>query len=349
MFALYSLHPRSLTTLFSEVETYALSQHEVFVGTAGTVLQRRNASQFQFYAHQYYDALGHKRERYVAGPVGSEQADLSAAGLQSRIDDLKSIVPSIRLLGREGFQFVDSRTFATLAALHNHGLFGAGAMLIGSHAYGVLLNRFGVRAASYATEDVDIARGGRLALAGEKRSLLEVLRDSGIEFVEVPQLDARAPATSFRQKGRSTFQVDLLAPGRGEEIGSVAVPELAAQAVSLPYLGYLLEESQLTAVLAREGSCPVRVPLPERFAVHKLIVSTLRSGRDAKILKDREQAAIFCAALAELHPGALESAVKQAPRRALKHLRQAISAIRATLEGTHPRAWEELQSALPGR
>ena len=35
----------------------------------------------------------------------------------------------------------------------------------------------------------------------------------------------RAPATSFKQKGRSTFQVDLLAPGRGEEIGSVAVPE----------------------------------------------------------------------------------------------------------------------------
>ena len=96
--------------------------------------------------------------------------------LRSRIDDLKSIIPSVRLLGREGFQFVDSRTFATLAALHNHGLYAAGAVLIGSHAYGVLLNRMGLRAASYVTEDVDIARPARLTLLhASSRSLWGVL------------------------------------------------------------------------------------------------------------------------------------------------------------------------------
>ena len=71
----YPHHPTSLTTLFSEIEAFALAQEKVFVGTPGSVLRRRNASQFEFYAHQYYDALGTKRERYVAGPVGSREAE----------------------------------------------------------------------------------------------------------------------------------------------------------------------------------------------------------------------------------------------------------------------------------
>lgn len=340
---LYSLHPAPLRTLFADVETFARAQSAVFIGTAGSVLQRSNASSFAFYAHQYYDALGRKRERYVAGPVGSPDAEAAAEDIRTRIADLKNLVPSLRLLGREGFQLTDARTFSTVASLHNHGLFAAGALLVGSHAYGALLNRLGIRAAAYKTEDIDLARRDRLAIAqSEHASLLEILRSSGVEFVDVPQLDRGEPATSFKEKGRSTFQVDLLAPARGEQIGAIAVPELAAHAQTLPYLGYLLEESDQTALIAREGCCSVRVPLPERFAVHKLIVSSMRRGRDAKILKDRTQASVLCAALAELHPGALESAMRAVPRGARKHLRSALIPVRETLQKKHPRAWEEL-------
>lgn len=169
-----------------------------------------------------------------------------------------------------------------------------------------------------------------------------------MEFVEVPQLDRGEPATSFKEKGRSTFQVDLLAPARGEQIGAIVIPELGAHAQTLPYLGYLLEESDQTALIAREGCCAVRVPLPERFAVHKLIISSMRRGRDAKILKDRTQASVLCAALAELHPGAVESAVRAVPRGARKHLRSALASVHEMLQKNHPRAWEELsdQAAL---
>jgi hypothetical protein len=333
--------------MFSDLEAFALAQREVFVGTPGTLLERRNAGQFPFYAHQYYDALGNKRERYVAGAVGSPEADETAARLRTRIDDLKTILPSIRLLAREGFQLVESRTYSAVAAMHNHGIFGAGAFLVGSHAYGVLLNRLGIRAASYFTEDIDIARPGRLTFATPQPSMLEILRDSNIEFVETPELDVRAPSTSFKQRGRSTFHVDLLAPARGDEIGTTTVAELKARAVTLPFLGYLLEESQMTAILAREGCCAVRIPAPERFAVHKLIVSTMRPGRDAKSIKDRTQAAVLCAALAELHPGALQSAIRELSRKGLKAFRNGAAAIRTDLERVHPRAFEEIES-VPG-
>lgn len=339
---LYSRHSAALTTLFSDVEAIALSQDRVFTGTAGTVLQRRNASQFAFYAHQFYDALGAKRERYVAGPVGGADADAAAEELRSRIDDVNRATQSIRLLGREGFQLADSGTFATLAAFHNRTIFAGGAVLVGSHAYGALLNRLGIRAAAYVTEDVDIARGGPLALATRKQPLSEILSESGIEFIEVPTLDPRIPASAFRQRGRSSFQVELLAPARGEEIGSAAVPELNAHAVTLPYLGYLIAESQMTAIVAREGCCAVRVPIPERFAVHKLIVSDLRPAGDAKVQKDRSQAAVLSAALGELHPAALQTAVAEIPKRAVKHFRRALEQIRDSLESAHPRAWNEL-------
>ena len=341
--SLYTPQRRALTVLYADLESYALSQREVFVGTAGSVVERKNAAGFRFYAHQSYDSEGNKRERYLAGPVGSPEADSAAEKTRERILELKDIVSSLRMLGREGFNLVDAKTYATLASLHNHGVFSAGGVLIGSHAYGVLLNRLGVRATAYATEDIDIAR--RETLAFEKNpehSFLEMLNDSGISFIEVPQLNRKQPATSFKQRGRSRFHIDLLVASSREDFPVVPVPELKAHATGLPYLGYLLAESQTTVLMAREGCCSVRVPVPERFAVHKLIVSRLRTGREAKSDKDVFQACVLCAALAESHPGAIESAVAKIPRRAKKYYKLALESARRLLQQQHSRAWEEL-------
>jgi len=170
---------------------------------------------------------------------------------------------------------------------------------------------------------------------------LKMLRDSGIELVEAPDLDRKKPATSLKQTGRSRFHVDLLVPSRHDTFPTVPIPELKAHATGLPYLGYLLAESQTAMLAAREGCCAVRVPLPERFAIHKLIVSQLRVGRDAKSRKDLDQAAVLCAALAELHPGALEGALAEVPARAKKYLKTAFRIMGPRL-GSHPRAVAEL-------
>ncbi len=347
---LYTPHGRALMVLYADLEGYALNQREVFAGTAGSVIQRENASGFRFYSHQFYDGEGKKRERYLAGPVGNPKADSTAETTHAHIRELKEIVPSLRLLGREGFNLVDPKIYATLASLHNHGVFAAGGMLIGSHAYGVLLNRLGIRATPYTTEDIDIARREALAFATlPERSFLEMLNDSGIQFVEVPPLSRKKPSTSFKQRGRSQFHVDLLAPSADDDFPVVPVPELKAHATGLPHLNYLLIESQVAMLMAREGCCSVRVPLPERFAIHKLLVSRLRTGREAKSDKDVFQACVLCAALAESHPGAIESAAAEIPRRVKKYLKLAIKSARRFLEPTHLRAWEELSAAATPR
>jgi len=343
--SLYVPHSRPLNVLYTEVEEVALAQPQAFLGTAGSLIERSNAAGFRYYAHQSYGPDGKQRERYLAGPVGDRDADAKADALRSRILETKELVPTLRMLGREGFSVVDPKTYATLAVLQNHGVFAAGGMLIGSHAYGVLLNRLGIRAAPYATEDVDIAR--REALAFEKlpeRGLLDMLRETGIDFVAVPSLDRKQPPTSFKEKGRARFHVDLLVPSPDDTFPVVPVPELAAHATGLPYLRYLLAESQTGAVIARGGCCAVRVPLPERFAVHKLIVSRLRSGRSAKSGKDVQQAAVLCAALADTHPGAIEAAVAGIPKRAVKRFVAALDTVQPVLESASPRAWVELTS-----
>ena len=340
--SLYTSHPRALTTLYADLESYALGHREVFVGTAGSVVERENASGFRFYAHQFYDGGGKRRERYVAGPAGSDDAERLAGELRGRIAELKGLVPSLRMLAREGFAIVDPKAYATLASLHNHGVFGAGGLLVGSHAYGVLLNRLGARAAGYTTEDVELARAEALAFETlPEKGRLEILRESGIEFVEVPSLDRRKPPTSFKARGHSPFHVDLLVPSRDESFPTVRVPELQAFATGLPYLGYLLAESQVAMVMAREGCCAVRVPVPERYAIHKLIISRLRTGREAKAGKDVLQACVLAAVLGDSHPGALEAARSQVPRRARKHLDRALEVALPLLEA-HPRAREEL-------
>ncbi len=344
--ALYVAHNRSLTVLHADLESHAFQQREVFVGTAGSVIERKNAAGYRFYAHKYYDALGKPRERYLAGPIGDAEVEARADELRIRIGEVKEVASSLRMLGREGFCLVDAKTYATIATLHNHGVFAAGGLLIGSHAYGVLLNRLGIRAAAYATEDIDIARPQTLAFAGlPQASLLEVLKESAIDFVEVPSLDRKAPATSFKERGRARFHVDLLVPSRGETFPTIAVPELGAHATGLPYLGFLLEASQPGIVMARQGCCAVRVPLAERFALHKLIASRLRTGREAKSENDLDQASVLFAALAETHPGAIEEARAAIPVRAKKHVRAALAALRPRLEAAAPRAWAELQSS----
>jgi hypothetical protein len=340
---LYTAHSLALTVLYADLESHALAQRQAFEGTAGTVIERANAGGFRFYAHQYYDGDRKKREAYLAGPVGDAKADATAVELRARIREVKALVPSLRMLGREGFSLVDARVYATLASLHNHGVFAAGGMLIGSHAYGVLLNRLGVRAVPYVTEDIDVARGEALKFDNPPEAdFLQMLRDSGIEFVAVPSIDRKKPPTSFKQRGRSPFHVDLLAPSGNETFAVIDVPELKAHATGLPHLDFLLAESQTAMLMAREGCCAVRVPLPERFAVHKLIVSRLRAGREAKSERDVMQACVLAAALADGHPGALEAAVAAVPRLAAKRFQQGRESARRWLEKEFPRAWEEM-------
>jgi hypothetical protein len=336
-------HERALTLLFAELESAAEEQAEAFLGTPGSLAERSNAAGIRFWVHRYSDATGRRHEVYVGKSNDAVTTELVAT-LRGRIEEANATISRVRILARAGFATVDRKAYATLASLHNHGLFRAGALLIGSHAYGALLNALGVRAAAYATEDIDVGRGEALALPRLESSFLQMLRETGIPFFEVPSLDRRAPSTSFAERGGSRLRVDLVVPSPNDEYPTVPIPELGAHAKGLPYLAYLLGISQNVPVLSPHGVVMVRVPVPERFAVHKLIVSQLRTRAAGKAEKDLTQAATLSEVVAERFPGALEDALAAAPRSASKHIARAVEALQRHLPAAAEAAWEALRS-----
>jgi hypothetical protein len=315
-------HERELTLLFSELERTASEQLEVLLGTPGTLAERTNETGTHFWVHRYSDALNRRREIYL-GRVDDPEIERRIGSLREMIATANATKARVRL--------------------HKRGLFRAGALLVGSHAYGALLNALGVRATPFATEDVDIAGREALAIPGVP-GFLDMLRATGIEFFEVPSLDRRQRGTSFKERGGSNCRGDLLVPSADDNNPTVPVPELKANAQGLPYLAYLLAASQEIPVLSSHGSVMVRVPVPERYAFHKLIVSQLRHKRSSKPEKDLRQAAVLIEAFVERYPGAIEDAASIIPKSAARHVVRAIKALEQHLPPTAASAWDILHA-----
>lgn len=341
MASLVAPHERALTLLFTELASAAARQSEAFLGSPGSLAERTNETGTRYWVHRYSDPAGRRREEYL-GKSDDQPVTARIAALRERIDTANSAIAGVRLLARAGFATVDRKTYATLASLHNHGLFRAGALLIGSHAYGALLNAVGIRAAAYSTEDVDIARRAQLAVSGVP-PFIEMLRETGLEFFPVRALHRRAPSTSFAERGGSRLRVDLLVPSPDQSYPTLPIPELGAHAKGLPYLAYLLGASQEVPVLSPHRVVLVRVPVPERLAVHKLVVSQLRSTASAKPEKDLRQAATLTEILAERFPNAITDAIDALPKSAVRYAMRATKALERHLPQSAESAWEELK------
>jgi len=311
-------HPQAFRVMFDDLVVSARAQAEVFLHSPGTIVVRERNGRGYWYWRSY--APDGREQEQSLGPVGDAQASTRKDEIQARIALANQLASDANSLRRQGYCSADNSTAVTLAALYNAGVFRTGAMLVGTHAYGAILNVLGVKPRrNYATEDIDVARYARIELAViPAGGLLEVLQRTGLPFVEVPELDSRRPSTSFLRRG-TRLKVDLLVPSSDAEYRSVRVPELKAHATALPFLKFLLAEQLDSVVLSRDRVIPLKVPRPERYCVHKLVVSQLRAKTSAaKDEKDLEQAALLAEVLEGRFPGLVEEAASGLNRAARK-------------------------------
>jgi hypothetical protein len=295
-----------------------------------------------------YDALGKRVDRYI-GPKEAPETARTLAEVEGRIAEARYFADTSLALRKQGYAAADNSTALTLAALFNAGVFREGALLVGTHAFGAILNALGVRlAANYHTEDIDVARYRPIRLATRPEGgILAILRDSGLPFAEVPELDSRKPSTSFKVRGRP-LRVDLLVPG-DERYASRRVPELGAHATALPFFDFLLAESNPAIVLGRDHVVPVRVPSPPRYCLHKLIVAALRAPTSAaKADKDLAQAAILAAVLTEKFAADLAEAAAKIPPKARRRVAQSAQRAGAMLDERHAAARDFLAGLSRG-
>jgi hypothetical protein len=221
----------------------------------------------------------------------------------------------IRILRAEGFLGVEGGIGSLVGGLAKAGVFRLGGTLVGTIAFRLYEGELGLRYGfdeAAQTNDIDVASFERLSLALEdavSEPLQKVLGD--FAFDPVPSL--RPDAVWRWRQTRSETLVEFLTPSFEEDEGLRPLPALGVHAQSLHFLNYLIAEPIKAAVAYRSGVL-VQIPRPERFAIHKLIVSDRRrEGADSlKALKDRRQAAFLIEALAEDRPEDLREAYEDA-------------------------------------
>ncbi|WP_179401382.1 GSU2403 family nucleotidyltransferase fold protein [Burkholderia guangdongensis] len=315
-------HPDALQTLYASLIETAGGQAHIPLQTPGTV-SYKSVNGINYTYWRVYKASGQRADE-ILGVTDAAETLVKLEQKRSDSTQARAIAESIKTLRIARFAVADNSSALTIASIFNAGLFRQGAVLVGSHAFGALLNGLGIRlAANYQTNDIDIGSRAQVSLAiPDDRSLLDVIKDTGLPFLEVPGLDPRQPATSYKQRG-SMLKVDLLVPG-SENYETKALPGLKAYATGLPYFDYLIDESEHGYVTGKDHIVPVRVPAPARFALHKLIVSTLRSAAfGVKSNKDMQQAVVMLSATLNRNQDWVEEAIDALPPEAYQRVAQA--------------------------
>lgn len=201
-------------------------------------------------------------------------------------------------------------------ALARAGLFRSGGVLAGTHAFGLYALELGVRLRDVLaqTEDVDIAAARSVRVITDDHASLTASLD-GIGLRPIAGLDEPHPV---RWETADGVMLDVLTPRRRGSQSVVRHNGLGVWAQALAYLEFSLVEPIDAVVLYREG-IPVRIPSPERYAIHKLIVASARTGTHrAKVEKDLAQAASLIEVLAVSRPYELAGALDDARGRGRK-------------------------------
>jgi hypothetical protein len=207
-----------------------------------------------------------------------------------------------------------------IAALAKAGVFRLHGVLVGTAAYQTYSAMLGAKlpASIQQTGDVDIAQFEYISVAvGDKTPpVLEVLREVDKTFQPVPHIHSERNVTSYRTN--SGLGVDFLTPNEGPDTDvPQRLPAFQTDADPLRFLDYLIRDPE-PAVVLHDAGVYVLVPVPERYAVHKLIVSRRRRAGAAKQQKDIQQSSALFDLLAQRRPYELKEVWKEAYKRGKK-------------------------------
>jgi hypothetical protein len=267
-------------------------------------------------------------QRYV-GPETPDLLDRIARHRQERHDERErgTMVSTLLRLGMPRPDFAIGRVVAALAGA---GVFRLRSVLVGTVAFQTYSATLGekliaqtARARSttrksghtrdpYYTEDIDIAQFTDISIlvADHVSPVLDILREVDDTFRAIPHATRGRQATKYQAE--SGLRVDFLTPNRGPDSDEPRrLASLQTDAQPLRFLDFLVYDPE-PAVVLHGGGVYVSVPRPERYALHKLIISQRRREDTVKRDKDIQQAAALLAVLAEKRPHELRGAWEEA-------------------------------------
>ena len=300
------LMERCATVAFDE----AFSEDGTF--TSKTIKQRR------YWYFQVRTDSG-RSQRYV-GPETAELLERIEHHKKARDDERERRALVSTLVRSFGMPRPIQQIGDVVAALATAGIFRLRAVLVGTVAYQSYSAMLGVKlpGALLQTSDIDIAQFKNVSIAIQDSTspMLEILKAVDKTFRVVPHITQRDRVTSYAAKGG--LRVDFVTPNEGRETDAPqSLPALQTDAEPLRFLDFLIRETE-QAMLLHNAGILVQVPTPERYAVHKLIVSRRRRTGTAKSDKDVQQAGALLELLSQKRPRELKLAWTEASGRGKK-------------------------------
>ena len=191
----------------------------------------------------------------------------------------------------------------TIEALAKAGVFRLRGVLVGTVAYQTYPAMLGapLPSASLQTGDIDIAQFEDVSVAVTDRTRLaiDVLREVNPTFRPIATIH-KNHVTSY--KANNGLRVEFLTPNKGPDTDTPkSLPALQTDAQPLRFLDFLIHEPEQAVILHGAGAL-VLVPPPQRFAVHKLIISRRRNSASIKRDKDIQQAEALLRILCDRRP-----------------------------------------------
>lgn len=316
------LHAPETQTLYAQLFEAAAAHELDLLGSFanGLVVERTVRGRVYVY-WQLRDLAGRLRQWYLGSASDPQTGELRAALQTAKdrgppvLDDLRRLTAAYLASGGVRHQQAHFRVMETLVRA---GIFRAGAVLVGSHAFVSIGAALGV---SWSTEtastaDVDLCRDEFVSVACDETRPIDVpgvLKDVEPSFFLVPALDLK-PSSSLMSR-RAGVKLDLLTTARTpRESAPKPMPAFGMAAQPLRYMDYLVREEVRRGLVIGAYALVVNIPDAGRFALHKLAVATRRAAGESSIKadKDRRQAAALIAALDDLQPGALGLAAEAA-------------------------------------
>jgi hypothetical protein len=293
----------------------------------GISFQKRTVSGNEYWYLEY--TIGSDRTAYYLGPNNEDLRTRIERTEANWAQDAPDAARRARLASMvvSGGGFAPTGSHArVLEALEQAGVFAAGGVLIGSHAFAAMSNMLGVRwpRTALRTQDIDLAHDPTITVTVPNTpiNLQQILEKTDDAFFPVPSLNRKHPSTTFAIRGKD-LSVSLLTPLTGKPSSEpVEIRALGAVAAPMRFLDFLLEDIQPVAIPIRQGIL-VNVPSPARFALHKLVVSRRRPAAFAeKARKDLAQAAAMLEVLVEDRPADISFAAEAAQKMPAKFRRQ---------------------------
>jgi hypothetical protein len=342
--------PLLMQTTYAELldRCRATAFREAFPKDGTFVSKTIKEKRYWYFQH----SSGAGREQKYVGLETPELLEQISQHKQIRDDERERRALISTLVRSYGLQRPVKEIGDIIAALAKAGVFRLRGVLVGTVAYQMYAPMLGARLphSTLQTGDVDIAqfKNVSVAVGDQTPPVLDVLKDVDKTFRAAPHIHERN-VTSYVSKGG--LRVDFLTPNEGRDTDAPQhLRAFQTDAEPLRFLDFLIHDPEPAVVLHNAGIY-VLVPSPQRYAIHKLIISRRRQEGTAKRDKDIHQSAALLEVLNDKRPYELKSSWNEAFNRGRawrQALAEGLSQVPSRTRDAVLKTTGALRSIIPG-